>query len=422
LSAAGAGITDAADRLVWGDLPDLWRGVSEKAFSANYGSSCSAAVVVRRVGDSVVAGQFEVESRGTSGKAAATERAGFVLEPQGLPRGVTIVADLNVGASLTVAGSGIYAGGDVRGREQIAFVAGADGNTGPDFARPERWPGVAVHADRRIYAGGVEVHQAAVEADGDTDACTGDSAGLDPWPLSAEALILLSAHAVPAAAVSETQVDLAALATELPSGRYGEPQSGALVIVRSSGEPVVVTGWWPQTPDSPQVTLLIAGDAEIRDRADGAGAALRGALLVTGRLRVATPTLIVGCLAAGALDIEAPMNVVLPRDWAQSPPPGYLIAAPATGLSAGRFRDSQRTGPGRRTAGAGAEATSRTKRRLVVLTGVLPKLNTMLAESVRQCRGLLARRTAGRGPTLKQSCRLAEVGAGEAKGRSARGV
>jgi hypothetical protein len=327
LMAARAGVADAADRLVWGGLAGLWRGAAEESFDTAVGDVGSAGVTVRHGGGSSSSAVFEVEARGRSGAAAATDSATVVVRPLGLPRGITVAGDLRAGAALTAVGSGIYVGGDVWGREEIALGTADGGGAGPDRARPDLWPVAAVHADGRIYATGLEVHQAGTVSD-DTDSCSGAASGRDPWPPDAETLALLRAHAVIPwlpPTPGET-VDLAALAARPGVFQAAEPQSGGVLLAGSPGGSVAVSGWWPQE-DAPQVTLIVEGDAEIVAGAEGAGAAIHGALLVTGELRVTTPTLVAGFLAAGALVTEAPLSVVLMDRWEDQPPPGSQVAA-----------------------------------------------------------------------------------------------
>jgi hypothetical protein len=338
LAAARAGVTDAADRLVWGGLSGLWRGIAEGSFDATVGDIGSAGVTVRRAGGTSAAAVFQVESRGSSGAAAATENETVVVRPLGLPRGITVAGDLRAGAAITADGCGAYVGGDVWGREQVVLGASDGGGAGPDRARPDLWPVAAVHADGRIYADGREIHQAG-QVSGDTDSCGGFASGREVWPPAAETLALFAAHAVTAASLplAGGTIDLAELSARWAAARVSEPQSGRILLARPAGGSVAVSGWWPQA-DTSQITLIVEGDAEIVADAGESGAAVHGALLVTGELRVGTPTLVVGFLAAGTLVTEAPLSVVLPGDWEERPPPGSYVAVRTSAPVAGSSR------------------------------------------------------------------------------------
>jgi len=357
LFAARAGVLDAADRLVWGGLPGLWAGDTVGSFVAAPGDSCSASVVVRRVTTGAAGtSTFEVTARGASGDAAATVHSTLAVRPLGLPRGITVAGDLRAEAALSVSGCGLYAGGDVYGREHVDFCRALEDVPGADGALPHVWPTAAVHAAGRIYAAGAEIHQEGMAEDGDTDACTGEATGQDAWPPSAEVRDLLTAHAVEDVfASTDGTVDLAGLATRLRAHAVVAPQTGSIVVVTSSQEPVVIEGWWPQSKDYPQVTLVVVGDAVIAGGGEDAGVAVRGALMVTGRLRVLTPSLVVGHVAAGRLEVSAPLSVVLPSDWCEEPPPGSLttrgITAGTAAIEPGMVRDHAAQRVARRRSG-----------------------------------------------------------------------
>ncbi len=53
---------------------------------------------------------------------------------------------------------------------------------------------------------------------------------------------------------------------------------------------------------------------------------MAGELVVSGTLSIEAPTLIVGSLAAGALEVDAPLVDELPQDWRDRLPPGGLAA------------------------------------------------------------------------------------------------
>ena len=72
--------------------------------------------------------------------------------------------------------------------------------------------------------------------------------------------------------------------------------------------------------DSGPLLVIVTGDAVVGQ--PGAPVALRGALVVCGRLRVRSEFRLDGTLHAESLEVDAPLSVTVPGDWRERPLPG----------------------------------------------------------------------------------------------------
>jgi hypothetical protein len=271
---------------------------------------------------------YDVEVTGEHGAAAAALQAVVRLSPTRLPCGISVAGALTCAAQTTVRGCGLCTGSDVRGRENITFEA-ADNDAAPvddppaDFAHGELWPAAAVHAGGHIYRGGSEEHAQAGSPEADTDACTG---GAPPQSIVGLPSAGIVADCVSRAPVLQTPYPGGSLdLSTLPGPASGE---GLVVVARATSQPLSLTGWRPAPPLAPQLTLLVLGDACVvaAPTPSPEGVGMSGALIVTGTLTVQSPTSILGSLAAGALQVDAPLLVDLPSGWRDQPPPGALSA------------------------------------------------------------------------------------------------
>ena len=163
----------------------------------------------------------------------ANRRDDLVLDLRSEPwaMGVTCAADAEIGAPLTVSGSGVYVGGCLTGRENVAFVPAPGspdlGGAPPDGVRGDVFPAAAVHAGAGIFAGGAEIHESA-GTEGyvdDTDRHVGEAASPD-WLSGPSAEVLLAARAEaspPGAALVDGLLRLddlpAAVGSDLTGGR-----------------------------------------------------------------------------------------------------------------------------------------------------------------------------------------------------------
>jgi len=342
-AAAEGALVDVVDRLTWGGLPQLWTGAGETTcdVSDDDGGTARVAVAVR----DAQGAELSLRAEARAGAATATAGVDVRLLPERFPCGLTVSGDLGCTASLTLEGTGASVGGDVHGRQHVLFPAGADGAPPADRVHADLWTVATVHAGGHIHDDRGEVHAVGGADPGDTDHCTGlpsarhaAVAAQELWPLCRDRWVSIEAHVTPGlVSVESDEIDLtsvAAAAAALPAPR--PPLTGHIIVLRPGDGELALRGWWPLDDRQPQVTLLVDGDVRIGTvagsdgpgsgaGADETGVALRGALLVSGKVTVAAPTVVVGSLAAGELDVQAPLSLVVASDWRTSPPPGSLM-------------------------------------------------------------------------------------------------
>ena len=327
-AAADTGLADVLDRLGWG-----LAGGSDPLVHSSYSASLAGegAYVVALTLRPPGAGwplTYDVEVCGTHGAAQAAVHAVAEIRPTRLPCGVSVAGRLTCQAETTVRGCGVYAGSDVRGRENITFSPPADGGSPSgappaDGAHGDLWPDAAVHAGGRIYRGESEEHAQVGSDDADTDACVGGTppSACTALPAATTLADLNSRSCAPQAPSQDESLDLTTLA--------GPASGGGLVVVEHAADgPLRITGSRPLPPLAPRLTLVVLGDACIvaGPTTPADGVALAGELIVSGALSVQAPTAITGSLAAGTLQVDAPLVVNLPDDWRDQAPPGGLSA------------------------------------------------------------------------------------------------
>jgi hypothetical protein len=329
VAAADGALRDVVDRLVWGGLPDAWRGEAvSRAVDDLAGATTS--VGVQPAGPDGDARSFVVEARAVRKGAAAGRRVEIRVLPHRLPGGLTCSGDLRAVARLSLVGCGAYVGGDVFGREHIAFPDAGS----VDAVRGDEWSIAAVHAGGRIHAAGREVHEAGVATPDDTDACVSNGDGpVAGWPADAEWWAGIAGNAEGVAPGRDEAVDLAALAASCGGRSFPAPTTGPVVLLEPASGEVRLTGRWPIDDGSPQATLVVRGDCVLGEVTGGAGAAvLRGSLLVDGTLTVRAQTVVRGFIAADELRVEAPLSVVVESEWRLAPPPGSWVAVGASAV------------------------------------------------------------------------------------------
>jgi len=86
-----------------------------------------------------------------------------------------------------------------------------------------------------------------------------------------------------------------------------------VVVTAGEGTELLVTGGRP--PGACPIVLVVEGDAALGE--PGLPAALDGALLVLGSLRVCGPSVLGGHLFARDIMVSAPLSVELATDWRQ---------------------------------------------------------------------------------------------------------
>jgi hypothetical protein len=321
-AAADSGLVDAVDRLSWGLAGSAGTQVRESYAVTLVTDGSYTVGLTRRLPATGWPRSYDVDVSGEYGAANAALHALVQVAPSGLPCGVTVAGRANCEARMSLRGCGVYAGSDVYGRENVVFEAGENGgDADPDYAHGDLWPAAAVHAGGRIYCNGSEEHAGGGMEAADTDACTGDPAPQDITVPPSAALLADMAGRSPLSQAPN-------LGGVLDLGTLPGPTGGGalVVVVRAASEPLSLTGWRPQPPLAPQVTLVVLGDARIVPGSvlQPEGAGMTGALIVTGTLTVETSTSIRGSLSAGALTVEAPLSVDLPAGWRDQPPPGSL--------------------------------------------------------------------------------------------------
>ena len=334
LAAARSGLDQALHLLQWRLIPSS--GSREVVAPSEDGSGPSVPVDIEQrsgaeyghpeVGDLVV----RLLASTSVGRAQASAGSVVALCPEALPVGLSVAEDLDAQADVLVEGSGVYAGGSVRGRESISFTASAgaplvldDSGTPrpPDLVHGSRWPIAAVHA------GGAIVPAPQAE-DSDVNIDPADVASLVAPP-NAPWLAAASAHALdPGAALDGDILHLDRLPPSFPTGEpaaaeaagYAAPSEGYLIVVDASGIDggLVVTG--QRDPLSVPVTVVVIGDAVLG--VASSDTAFRGALVVTGALEVAGPAALTGHLACRRLLVRAPLTLTVPLDWREHPPLG----------------------------------------------------------------------------------------------------
>lgn len=309
-AAARAGLAAAADSLRWALAPPA----ACFAFNGALGDRQRYSVVTEPEVTPTGTGErwYRLSVEGSSGQARRLVTARIALRPSPFAGVCTCAGDFSAESAATLTGSGLCAGGDVRGREHISLSPGAD----QAFAR--LWPVNGVHAAGSIYANGVEVHENSQSSQTDTDRHGGviPPADLTRGPDVADLGALRARRAPPGEALDAGVLWLDRLPVAPPDG------GDALVIVireTASRGPLLVRGTRPDSACG--VTVVVEGDARIEGSAEGV--ALRGGLVVCGALAVDSPFRLVGCLWAREVVVRAPFSVALPATWPNEVPAGF---------------------------------------------------------------------------------------------------
>jgi len=332
LGVADQGLARGLERLRWGWTIAESPLVGQAADGGEY-SIVSTAIAPgsplwlaaqARLGAMVPASTFcvcELAVAGSSGQGRRTIHAVVAVTPDALPRGLVVGADVSVTAPLELMGCGLYAGGNVTGRERVALEppndsAASSGGALPDYAYGGLYESAAVHAGGAIFTDDGEVHDPRVTGfAGDDDAHSGGGpARVIVTPLNGLELSALWAHASdpgPAWAAGRLSIDLLppdTPATDEPTC----PGSGLIVVIEQPDTitPVIIEGDRSRIPSACPVTIVVLGDCKLAQAASATGRSyLEGALVVTGRLTTVGPTVVRGSVFAGSLDCRASLTV-----------------------------------------------------------------------------------------------------------------
>ena len=327
-AGADAGLTRLLEQLRWG----LTGETASVVVPADGGSPAVTTTLEVAPGPVLADGTFfstlELRAASSAGAARVLRRLTARLRPGVLPHGLAAAGDLVVLAPVEVGGCGVYVGGDVVGREQIAFEDAVEPLVAPpDLLYPELYSATAVHAAGAIYTGAGEIHDLPSPTL-DTDVHVGEpyAAELSALPRPA-VLSSLRRQATQAGAALEgdvLRVDL--LPLQPPAG--ADPRAGLIVYVEAGAHPgpLVVAGRREPPPIACPLVLVVEGGAVIGGdpvAVTGEPACeLTGAVLATGDLRVDGATRLTGSLAAAGVVITAPLVLRLDEAWLAWPPAG----------------------------------------------------------------------------------------------------
>ena len=344
--AADAGVADALDRLRWG-----WCALGPAASSVSLGhvpyagGSYAVTVTTLASGDSTalldgaspigsddlaVVG-CSIAASGVWGPARRTVQVVALATPDGLPRGLAVGDKATFDAPTVLQGCGLYAGGDISGREWLSLVAPSAAQPAagvPDLAYGGLYPLAGAHARGQVFSRGVDEHAGPGAAAADTDADSGVAppAAIVTAP-SGAVIGELAAHASDAtAALGPSGLDLALLDRVAPAltGESPLPAGGRVyVIPAAAATPLNLFGSRQTAPQACPATLVVLGDCVACAGPSGQEPpALSGALIVTGTLTVDAPLCLDGSLFAGRLVVRAPLTVRFAATSGSSSPPG----------------------------------------------------------------------------------------------------
>lgn len=343
---AQAGVADALERLRWGwlrlDRSSLPAALGPVEFA---GGSYTVALVALSGADlaprldpsspvspddpAVLA--CRIDSTGVWGHARRVFHVVVLSTPDGLPRGLLVGDDATIEAPTLLVGCGLYAGGDVSGRQWLTLAsapaAASVAATVPDLAYGGLYPQAGVHADGAIFVRGLEEHAAGDAPPVDSDADSGVAPPADLTAAPGPALVGgLAAHASdPLAALGPAGLDLALLQRDGPPpvGEPSLPAGGRVYVADAGPGALALFGSRPPVPQACPATVVVLGDCVAGGGPDGmAPPVLSGALIVTGTLTVDAPLSVEGGLYAGRLVVRARLTVSFTDASGPAAPPG----------------------------------------------------------------------------------------------------
>ncbi len=254
----------------------------------------------------------------SAGAARHQDLLTVALRAEPWAMGVTCSGDLDAATSLSVIGSGVYVGGCLRGRENLAFPAAAGSVAAAgepaDLVRGDVFATAAAHGGVGIWALGEEIHAAGVAVPYPADSDRHEGLAVPGEWLEGPGAEFLCAAAEsaesPGAAFSEGTLRLGAVR---PAGA-GELLNGRCLLL-PPGDEVTIEG--SASPDAGRLLVVVQGDAVLGQ--PGAPVELDGALVVLGRLVVRGGLLLRGSLHAENLVIEAESSIAVDPGWRERP-------------------------------------------------------------------------------------------------------
>ncbi|MBN2203847.1 MAG: hypothetical protein JW767_02385 [Thermoleophilia bacterium] len=327
-AGADAGLRRLLEQVRWG----LTGESASMTLAAEGGPPAVGTTLQVRPGSAAADGTFfstlELSAASSAGAARVLRWLTALLRPGVLPHGLAAAGDLVVLAPVEIGACGVYVGGDVLGREQIAFEGAVEPLLAPpDLLYPELYSATAVHAAGAIYTAEGEIHDLPSPTL-DTDVHVGEPYAAELSALPGPALLAgLQRHATgpgPALAGDLLRVDL--LPAQPPA--EADPGAGLIVYVEAGARlgPLVVAGRREPPPVACPLVLVIEGDAVLGGDTVAApeepACELNGAVLATGDLRVDEATRLTGSLAADGMVIAAPLALRLDEAWLAWPPAG----------------------------------------------------------------------------------------------------
>jgi hypothetical protein len=327
-AGADAGLTRLLEQVRWG----LTGETASIALPAEGGPPAVGTTLEVALGPAAADGSpfstLELAVESTAGAARVLRRLTARVRPGVLPHGLAAAGDLVVLAPVDVGACGVYVGGDVLGRDQVAFEGAVDPLLAPpDLLYPEFYSATAVHAAGAIYTAAGEIHDLPSPTL-DTDVHVGEPYAAELSALPGPALLAaLQRHATgpgPALAGDLLRVDL--LPSQPAAG--ADPRAGVIVYVEAGAHPgpLVVVGRREPPPVACPLVLVVEGDAVLGGDTvaapDEPACELTGAVLATGDLRVGGATRLTGSLAAYGVVVAAPLALRLDEAWLGWPPAG----------------------------------------------------------------------------------------------------
>jgi hypothetical protein len=252
--------------------------------------------------------------------ASARRHQDLTLELRTEPwaAGVTCEGDADVTAELVVSGSGVYIGGCLRGRENVLFTADAGLVTGDgrpaDGVHGGAFPAAAVHGGAGIFARGAEIHEAGASTAFPDDTDRHEGVAVVPEWLQGPSPEYLAAAREEALMTGPWYSDDRLRLDQVTPAAAGAGDGGRCLLAAGADE-VVIEGAAP--PAAGRLLVVVLGDAVVG--APGETVSLTGGLVVLGRLTVRGGLHLTGHLHAGALDVAAPVRILVPGDWRHRP-------------------------------------------------------------------------------------------------------